>query len=951
MKNFKILVLGALLSLSLGLQAGAIQEANQQLRSIFSGLHSPDPSVRIFYDMAAHRVDSSFYSIMCMDTTSCDTWYFLYDEVYNAAYDTTTFMTPKDVLDFANSKWVDTLCLGMIDLQYAYLLPGVLNNGDYFQFDINNNKLYDLAEYTFEKGPYGRGEVFMTAPLYRTSETLSPIFELSPTTIFWDERTRIEDIEFLRCRIDLGDGAGWHYVNPLHLNHLSAHYPSKGVYYITTEFVDNYDVVVKHSISSILIYDTKVYNDVEYEECDNAPKGLRVFEIKPKCTYNIDEKYIFVLSGYNPMSFVNHGIRTFDQLYDKYIVEGNHEILREYGYTIVLVDWEDHNDFIQANAMRFVELLEQYKCKQEGDEEFVVIGQSMGCLIGRYALTWMESDKYVPRTDCKREKRHNTRLFISNDGPHQGVNIPLSLQWLYGNVFADQSFMSAASDIVNVLTKGDINFSTTLLKGNSVKQMLYYHYSTEQSDEYFAHELHEEFLKDIESLGNYPKYCKLVAQSNGSLEGHPQQQYFSPDKWTPGLFRNPNDDMINAEIYSGFRILGMKFGITANAILKTNPYGSGPLGEVGIGVVHPQIKLYWFGVKITNTEDKITFADSVKNAIPYCIVPGGNEYLNMPERNLINFNIPLLGGFNLEINDGCINELGYIGIPWLLNVSEQFNFCTNGLGFCFVPTVSAFDFKYNGFNEMFTDYVHLNKANLFSRTPFDVVIGQYANDTTKRYNENHENIINKFVRENLTITNIQYQSFYDTARVVNRIIGDEDLWLNNMTKPWSASYSAERNIYVNIPEDFLFHEIAFSVVDERVGAYTKDNLFVASASETYDFNSYESPKIEKFDGKYIWNKSNLRDCYDDEEQISKKVMPHTSSQDITIILNDNDINISSQKTISSVEIYTIQGYQLFQYIVGQDNCKQLAFPLPNYNMMLVVVRNSDGSIYCQKIVR
>lgn len=952
MKKIKKLILLILLPLSIGVQAGAIQEANQQLRSIFGNLQKPSPTVRIFYDMAAHRVDSSFYSIMCMDTANCDTWYYLYEEIYDAAYDTTTFLNPEDVYNYANSKRIDTLCLGMIDLQYAYLLPGVLNTGDYFYFDVDNNILYDKAEYTFEKGPYGQGEIFMTAPLLRSAETLSPIFELGPITIFWDERTRIEDIEMLRCRIDLGDGMGWHYINPVHLNYLDAHYPAKGVYYITTEFLDEHDTIVKHSVSSVSIYDTKVHDNIKYEECDDAPKGLHVFEIKPNCTYSGEEKYIFVLSGYNPKSFVNHGIRTFDQLYGKYIDNGNHKILSEYGYTIVLVDWENHNDYIQANAMRFVELLEQYKCKQKGDEEFVVIGQSMGCLIGRYALTWMESDEYVPRTDCKREKRHNTRLFISNDGPHQGVNIPLSLQWVYGNVFADGTFMSAASDILNTLSLGDINFSTTLLKGNSVKQMLYYHYSTEFNDEYFSHELHDNFIKDIERIGNYPKYCKLVAQSNGSLEGFSQQQYFSTDRWNPGLFRDANDDLIDANIYSGFRILGMKFGIRANALLKTNPYGSGLLGRVGIGIVHPQIRLFWFGISISNTEDKITLTKSVKNAIPYCIVPGGNEYLNMPERNLINVHIPIVGGFHLEINDGCIDEMGYIGIPWLYNVSETFHFCTNGLGFCFVPTVSAFDFKYNGYNEMFTDYVRMNKTDLFLRTPFDVVIGQYANDTTKRYNENHENIINQFVRKGLPITFYQYQSYPDTTRVVNRIIGDEDLWLNNMIKPWSASYSAERNIYINTPEDFLFHETALSVVDERVGAYTRDEQFVASTSEIYEFTSYEIPKMHNFDGKTILNNGKLRDCIDDTLKPKPKItMSHNTSQDMTIWAEEQNISIISPKTISSVELYTMQGHLMTQYIVAQENCNHLTLSLPHQNVILVVVRNNDGSLHCQKIIK
>jgi hypothetical protein len=92
-----IFISTCMLITSIHIHAGAIQEANQQLRSIFSNLHRPSSTVRIFYDMAAHRVDSTFYDIMCADTTSCDTWYYLYDEIYNSAYDTTTFLTPKSV--------------------------------------------------------------------------------------------------------------------------------------------------------------------------------------------------------------------------------------------------------------------------------------------------------------------------------------------------------------------------------------------------------------------------------------------------------------------------------------------------------------------------------------------------------------------------------------------------------------------------------------------------------------------------------------------------------------------------------------------------------------------------------------------------------------------------------------------------------------------------------------
>jgi hypothetical protein len=950
-----IFISTCMLITSIHIHAGAIQEANQQLRSIFSNLHRPSSTVRIFYDMAAHRVDSTFYDIMCADTTSCDTWYYLYDEIYNSAYDTTTFLTPKSVLNYAQAKWVDTLCLGMIDLQYAYLLPEALTSEEYFKFDLENNVLHDPLELTFENGPYGLGEVFMTAPLLKMSETLNPTFVISPATIFWDDSTRVENMEDLECRINLGDGMGWHYINPLQQNYLEAIYPSQGTYYITTEFVKNDGTIIKHSISSIYVSGTKDYQNIDYQECMDVPEGLRVFEIAPNCRYDHNDKYIFILAGYNPMSFVNHGVRSFNKLYEKYVDHGNHEILLDYGYSIVLVDWVDHNDYIQANAMRFVELLEQYKCKQEGDEEFVVIGQSMGCLIGRYALTWMESDKYHPHLDCKREKLHNTRLFISNDGPHQGVNIPLSLQWLYGLVFPEPSFIFAFSDILNEITLGEINFSTTLLKGNSVKQMLYYHYSTENDNEYFPHELHDDFLQDIKNIGNYPKYCKLVALSNGSLEGNPQQQYFSPNKWSPGLFRSENDVLMDAQIYGGFRILGLRFGTGVSMLLRSNPLGSGNLGECEIDIVHPMIRLYLFGIEVRNTTDRYETNQYVNNSFPYCITPGGNEYVDMSIKNMFfNFHIPILGGVYYNSTDNCIDEAGYIGIPWILNFSETFHFCTNGLGFCFVPTVSAFDFKHDNYYDMYTDFVNLDKHELFERTPFDVIIGQYARDTTMRYNENHENIINMFVSQDLSKTSLLYSRDTNDSvvRVLNRIIGDEDLWLNNMIKPWSASYSAEKNIYVNIPEDFLFHENVDSEVDKHVGAYSRNSLFDASEFEIYNFTSSETQEIENFAGNVKLYEGDSGECFEENRTlVHKKNIPQKSNDDNILLDENNDMVISSQTSIQSVEIYSLQGFLLKRYTIEQTETNLIKLPLEKNNIVLVFVQKIDGTSFAKLIAR
>lgn len=957
MKKIKSLALLALLMLSIGVQAGAIQEANQQLRSIFSGLHSPDPTVRILYDMAAHRIDSSFYSIMCMDTTNTDKWYFLYEEVYNAAYDTTTFPTENDIVLASLDRYSDTLQIGIIDLRYLYFMPKALTTGDFFKFELEDNVLLDAKENRIgEDEAYGLGEVFMAAPLLWSSQTLNPTYEITPSAIFLDNVTRMEDFEHLRFRIDFGDGQGWHYTSLHTQSFIDAYYHAKGVYYITSELIDNHDQVIKHSVSSVYIDGTDDFSYVDYTFRKDVPAGMRVFEIKPRCRYTDDDKYIFILAGYNPLSFFHHGVRKFDELYKKYVYGGNHEALLNYGYTIVIVDWKDHNDYIQDNAMRFVQLLEQYKCEQKGDEEFVVIGQSMGCLIGRYALTWMESEKYVPRTDCKREKRHNTRLFISNDGPHQGVNIPLSLQSMYGEVFSDTHFVSAISDILTIVSLGQLNFSTTLLQGKSVRQMLYYHYATEQNGYYYPDQLHNDYLDDLKNIGGFPKYCKLVALSNGSIEGFRQQQLFSSDPSKASRFRQYNDLLLETSLYSGFRILGMKFGVGFSARLNTNPLGYGELYRFSIESHHPTIRLFWFGIAITDAVDVISLHKDAKNTIPYCIVPGGNKYLTwVNNEKYSSFYFPFVGG-ELSKSDGCINATGYAGIPWLCDVEGSFKFCTDGLGFSFVPVVSAFDYQTTSYGDLYTDFVHGNKQSIFTRTPFDVLIGQYANDTKWHYNIDHERIINKPVRPNLSQTREIYSSlvtnsYLDTVRVVNRIIGDEDLWLNNIIKPWEAQYSAERNIFINIPEDFLFHETGISEVDEKVGAYSRDGLFIPLASGPNIFVASDNIKVCNYDKDWKEQYGSKLECNEDYKPI-KKIHDKQTDINIQVSSDGNVINISSSEDLDSYRLYTIEGWLLSHNEDIEQSVRSIEIEHPSTSGPIVaVIYTKSGYVHSKIIIR
>lgn len=139
--------------------------------------------------------------------------------------------------------------------------------------------------------------------------------------------------------------------------------------------------------------------------------------------YNEENKSIVELMKYdhdnNPD---NPKINLIDSLTHKGfdVIVVNHPIYKSGGKSI-----DGGTDYIQRNAYTFISLLRYIKEIQQGTEKAVVIGPSMGGLISRYALAYMEKK----HNETGLEKwNHNTRLWVSFDSPHQGANIPMGVQ-------------------------------------------------------------------------------------------------------------------------------------------------------------------------------------------------------------------------------------------------------------------------------------------------------------------------------------------------------------------------------------------------------------------------------------------------------------------------------------------------------------------------------------------
>jgi hypothetical protein len=223
-----------------------------------------------------------------------------------------------------------------------------------------------------------------------------------------------------------------------------------------------------------------------------------------------DDKYIIYLGGIDPLENVS----VLD-IFSNEIEYTHIDALRNHGYTIVVVDWKNSMKSIEKNAEHVIELIENLKCA--GDDpmnQFVVMGSSMGGIIGKYALGWME--KNFNQLNCKKQSMHNTRLYVSIDAPHQGAIIPLSFQHLIDE--------GAVSNLFNYGHIADFIAAKLFLNAKATKQLLAYHSSTSSNGVYKEHKNRKDFVSDLNNLLTNEKlgYCKEVAITSGDLFGNGQ---------------------------------------------------------------------------------------------------------------------------------------------------------------------------------------------------------------------------------------------------------------------------------------------------------------------------------------------------------------------------------------------------------------------------------------------
>lgn len=666
-----------------------------------------------------------------------------------------------------------------MDWDYNLLKPGTLTTNNYFNFDTANNLLLDKPGRP--SSPYTVQTIFSGSPLTDAVPFTNPVFKIDPALIMHDAYKNYQPWADggSALQIDFGDGTGWHVVDMSGVHYYQAHYSGSGLKAIKFGIFYS-SVLTRYSIAGLRVNSDNAAT-VPNEEWTDIP-GIKV-NVFGGCVANADKKYVIYLEGFD---FLNN--RHASKIYDDMLKQPDIVQLQNFGYTFLVVDWNDAGHDMKDNAMSIVKLINKLKQQAEGQAlvPFVVIGESMGGLIARYALSYMESPAYVnDNSNPSPAYMHNTRLLMTFDSPNQGANIPLGLQWLYRYVLNFTMLQST-------FAKNILNDYKIFLDCDAARQMLLYHVETEappalvSTSTYEPSQMKRDFDNDLAGLGNYPKYCKLVATSNGSWLGKLHT------RWWDAADRIPNDHMMNFEAETYISVLGTKLWGTRKVIdVRTNPDGTGDVFVMNDQVQHWKIKLVWFGIKFSVWyADILKVQKTAKNVKAYCVNAGSYPIDdNKPFYSGIgNNDMNIFGMFQCTAyqNNGQLNYNTSAG-GHLISANLDFSFYSDGQYFSLVPVQSSFDYS----DDRPLDYpiMHDPIAVTMVHTPFDVVI---TNPSRENRNHLHEEVpILNYCQTCLSSGKLI------ASRLINREIGDDELYLENTQTaiPWRIE--AERDLYIN----------------------------------------------------------------------------------------------------------------------------------------------------------
>jgi hypothetical protein len=347
--------------------------------------------------------------------------------------------------------------------------------------------------------------------------------------------------------------------------------------------------------------------------------------------------------------------------------------LEQAGYDLIYIDFTENTDDIRRNAALFeqvVRMVNTMKAQAGSTEPNVVMGMSMGGLIGRYGLARMVRGGYNPQT----------RLLVLHDSPQRGANNPMGLQALSRQADFPIALLPGngqgnnGNGVVRTSDLSDeLKEALAILEEPATKQLSIKSVTGVESDYQDNTFIDGAYKSMVEFPGGVPAgFPPIVATSDGSQCGQPQN--------TPAyqeLLRNNRDYLIGpAGIF--------RMGIQSEAIANALP-AYGTQRTIAHLRVWYTIRVLWLKVNITLLNRNYT---SPANILPYDIMPGGNTNLIYQQDLVTNHGNGFLGLWRFAGNTSLYNG-----------------------DICFAPTFSTLDVQTVTSATAFAKYINNNTDN------------------------------------------------------------------------------------------------------------------------------------------------------------------------------------------------------------------------------------------------
>lgn len=415
------------------------------------------------------------------DALSPSNWYQAYLEMQRSVLDSSDLATPADVREAARAAARQgAIPLGVLHFEYQALRPDAVENG---LIIVDGDRLLDAPDRA--ESPYDTNRLFAVAPLWeQVYAGLDTTFSLDHAFFFGNQPAPDS------LTIDFGDGSGVHELR--FGDSVTVTYPEAGSaeITITANFADGSQ---QSAIASLEIRPgVPTEPDVSWENLVAALPYLGESAVY--------DAYIFYADGHTqiekPLIFAEgfdfENSISWPEVLAIVAEYGLVDSLLADGYDLIIMNFEDGTDYVQRNSFALVDLIERVQLEQVGTEPLVVGGASMGGIVGRYALAWMEQNSIA----------HDTRLLLTFDTPHQAANVPLGVQeWV--------AFFSGYN--------ADAGFFLDALDAPAARQLLVYHHLSVPDPSQDA--LRAQMFADLNAVGDYPVEPRLVAIANGSGAG------------------------------------------------------------------------------------------------------------------------------------------------------------------------------------------------------------------------------------------------------------------------------------------------------------------------------------------------------------------------------------------------------------------------------------------------